>query len=87
MIKERSELLEKFKQWFTYVSSEDIEENSINSRLNFIDKVGNEITFMINGRTLFWSYRLRETKEWSCRQSEINIDKKFKKIGIVKNDL
>ena len=36
MIKERNEMLEKFKQWFT-ISSTDFETDPINQKIFFID--------------------------------------------------
>lgn len=86
MIKERNEMLEKFKQWFT-ISSTDFETDPINQKIFFIDCAGNEILFFINSKTLVWAYRLKGTKEFSYRQHINNIDKKMKKLGIVKNNL
>lgn len=83
MIKERNEMLENFKRWFTFREN-DFSGEPINHSINFTDEIGNEIMFFINGRTLIWGYRLKGTKEASYRQHINNIDKKMKKIGIVK---
>lgn len=83
MIKERNEMLENFKKWFTFREN-DFSDAPINHSITFTDEVGNEIVFHINSRTLVWSYRLKGTKEFSHRQHINNIDKKMKKLGIVK---
>lgn len=84
MIKERNnEMLENFKKWFTFREN-DFSGDRINHRVNFVDEVGNEISFFINGKTLVWSYRLKGTKEFNYRQHINNMDKKMKKLGIVK---
>lgn len=84
MIKERNEMiLENFKKWFTFIEN-DFSGYPINHRINFVDEVGNEISFFINGKTLLWSYRLKGTKEFNYRQHINNMDKKMKKLGIVK---
>lgn len=84
MIKERNnEMLENFKTWFTFREN-DFSGEPINHRINFVDEVGNEIMFFINAKTLIWAYRLKGTKEASYRQHINNMDKKMKKVGIVK---
>lgn len=83
MIKERNEMLENFKNWFTFCEN-DFTGEPINHRINFVDEVGNEILFFINARTLVWTYRLKGTKKFNYRQHINNIDKKMKKVGIVK---
>ena len=81
MIKKRNEMLENFKKWFTVIEYE-------HECFYFLDEADNEIIFSENSIFFLWCYRYNQGgKPFSRRYSIYNIEKKFKKFGIVKKDL
>lgn len=90
--KEKEEAIQNFKKWFHYIENHKYEDC-----LYFIDAMGNEILFILNGRYRLWSYRKAEDigrtmicgnmlvpRQFSISYGLNDLEKKFKKFGIVK---
>ncbi len=90
---EKEEAIQNFKKWFHFIENHRWDKDF----LYFIDAQGNEILFNLNGRYRLWSYRKAEDigrtifignmlvpKQFSISYGLNDLEKKFKKFGIVK---